>query len=176
MTTRNLLRFRMPHLTYGAILCAFVGCTSSMQLVDTTVPIPGVRVDTVRVVETERVYIASACDTAAILDALCHGEISGTTDGVDWKVRYDKVAREFKILGATARTLADSVRVLVNKPATVQPLPESVREYIGTLESNQEKHDWLWFTGYTLCVVVGTVLVGVVARILLKIKGLGLKI
>lgn len=150
----------MPKLAYTVCLCAaFTACTGSGQVVDMDVPVPAIRIDTVWVAETERVFVESPCDTGAILDLLCEGEASGTTDGVDWKFRYDKVARENRILGVLTRRLADSVHVLVNKPATTVQITEAQKQYIADLEANQEKHGFFWFVGAGLaCVLAGAML------------------
>lgn len=154
------------------VALVFVGCTSSVQVVDETVPTPVVRIDTVVVKETERVFVASPCDTGAILDLLCVGEASGTTDGIEWKVKYEKVAREFNVLNAKARRLADSVHVLVNRPEGTQPLPESLREQIAALKANQERHTWRDTFAYIGAGFLSAIVLGVIAGIALKFKPL----
>ena len=158
----------MRYVGFGIL--AFVGCTSSVQVLDTAVPVPAMRIDTVYVFDTDRVFVESPCDTGAILDLLCKGEASGTTDGVAWKFKYDKVARENQILGVKVRRLADSVHILVNKPATTVELTQAQKQYISELESNQEKHGFWYFVQFGIaCAFAGAVLLSA-ALIFAKFK------
>jgi hypothetical protein len=163
----------MPKLAYMVCLCAvFTACRSSVQLVDTEVPVPAIRIDTVRVVETERVFVESPCDTGAILDELCKGEASGESDGVEWKFRYEKVARENRVQGVLIRRLADSVHVLVSKPATTVQIPEKLKEQIAQLQANQEAHGFWYFVQFAIaCAFTGAVLLAV-ALVFTKFKSL----
>jgi hypothetical protein len=156
---------------YVALLL-LTACTSSVQVVDTEVPVPAIRIDTVKVVETERVFIESPCDTGAILDLLCKGEASGTSEGVEWKFRYEKVARENRVQGVLIRRLADSVHVLVSKPETTVQIPDELKRQIATLEANQEKHGFWYFVQFAIaCAFTGAVLLAV-ALVFTKFKSL----
>lgn len=148
-----------------------MGCSTTAPILPDHVTVPGIRIDTVKVIEIDRVFVTSPCDTGAILDLLCRGSAEGETDGVKWKFAYEKVARENRVLGLLTRRLADSVHVLVSKPETEIVIPEALTQELARLQENQEQHTWVWFVGFTIiCGIVGfglsflAPLVGIVKR------------
>jgi hypothetical protein len=150
-------------LTILYVTLLYAGCTSSVQVLDTTVPVPAIRIDTVTVTETKRVFVQSPCDTGAILEKLCKGEASGESDGVVWKFKYEKVARENRVQGVLIRRLVDSVHVLVNKPASAVEMTQAQKKHIATLEANQEKHGFWYFLQFGIAsAFAGAVLLAVV--------------
>ena len=155
----------MSKLTY-LVLLLFVACTPSVQVVDRPVPVPEVRIDTVYVGDYGPFYGPSVCDTAAILDALCHGSASGETDGVKWKIEYDKVSRAFTYQGIVIRQLRDSVHLFVNKPSDTIWVKDTTRVTV--------VQEWGWWdkVQFGATFIVAGFLLAVGAYILLKIKGL----
>jgi hypothetical protein len=127
------------------------------------------------------------CDSAKVAAEILNralNDLYGQIDGyiVDMDITLENVAKKDEVIGGLKQQvekLRARVEILIKEPPKETPIPQkflderkSMLSEIERLKSNQETHGTFWFIGYTLCVVIGTVIVGVVGSILLKFRGL----
>jgi hypothetical protein len=119
-------------LAVAILLSTFIGCTSSVQVVD-SIPTPPIRIDTVQVLST----VATDSLVAAILEKFCKGETSGTQDGTDWTAAlYTDVRRD------TVYVAKPTIRLVIQRDTVLIPIPQAIVDKVARLESNQERHTW----------------------------------
>lgn len=144
---------------------SIIGCTSSVQVVD-SIATPPISIDTTQPVATYS-FPDSAKFVAEILRLYCRGETSGTQDGTDWSASlYTQVQHD------TVWVAKPTIRLVIKRDTVRIPVPQPLMDELARLRENQEKHSWWYFVQFAAAFTLAGILLAFLAPFLGKLRGL----
>lgn len=153
-------------MRYALVLLAFVGCTSSVQVVD-SIPTPPINIDTTQAANVWTFRGDSAQFIADILERYCTGIIDGNADGTDYTATLTTIVKH-----DTVYVAKPTIRLIVRRDTVRIPIPKPILEELARLRENQEQHGFFDKLGWATAGAGVLLIIAVVVFVALSLRRL----